>query len=134
MAELFLEYRRLIVTGEGRAYRAHACGAEARDGTDRWHGWLEFVPLDGVSPLCTARETTQPNRTCTQYWASGLTPTYLEGAFRRAHPVTSVQSTAGVDSFRTTKSRGTRDCSARTPSLNLTQGDRQFLKSLGIAP
>ena len=30
------------------------------------------------------RETTQPNRRDTEYWATGLTPVYLEGALRRA--------------------------------------------------
>jgi hypothetical protein len=32
----------------------------------------------------SARETTQPNRVDTEYWATGLTPIYLEGALRRA--------------------------------------------------
>jgi hypothetical protein len=32
----------------------------------------------------SGRETTQPNRTDTVYWATGLTPVYLEGALRRA--------------------------------------------------
>jgi hypothetical protein len=32
----------------------------------------------------SARETTQPNRVDTAYWATGLTPIFLEGALRRA--------------------------------------------------
>jgi len=61
---------------------ARACGAEMD--TSRWQGWIEFVPLDGGAVLRSARETTQPNRTDTAYWATGLTPIYLEGALERA--------------------------------------------------
>ena len=31
----------------------------------------------------SSRETTQPNQADTEYWATGLTPVYLEGALRR---------------------------------------------------
>jgi len=48
-----------------------------------WQGWIEFVPLDGGAPVRSPRETTQPNRTDTEYWATGLTDVYLEGALRR---------------------------------------------------
>jgi len=43
-----------------------------------------FVPADGSSPLATPRETTQSNRQALEYWANGLEPIYLEGAFSRA--------------------------------------------------
>ncbi len=33
--------------------------------------------------LRSARETTQPNLTDLEYWATGLTPVYLEGALER---------------------------------------------------
>ena len=49
-----------------------------------WQGWLEFDPQQRGQPLRSQRETTQPNRTDTLYWAGGLTPVYLEGALRRA--------------------------------------------------
>src|SRR5262245_28363581 len=49
-----------------------------------WQGWIEFEPVDGGAPIRSSRETTQPNRTDTEYWATGLTPIYLEGALRRA--------------------------------------------------
>jgi hypothetical protein len=54
-----------------------------------WQGWIEFVPIgDGGDPVRSARETTQPNRQDTVYWATGLTPVYLQGALRRAlHPM-----------------------------------------------
>jgi hypothetical protein len=50
----------------------------------RWEGWIEFIPVDGSKTVRSPRETTQPNRTDTAYWASGLTPVYLEGALERA--------------------------------------------------
>ena len=36
-----------------------------------------------MAPLRSARETTQPNRTDTEYWATGLTPVFLEGSLER---------------------------------------------------
>jgi hypothetical protein len=55
-----------------------------------WEGWLEFVPLDGPSDvLVSSVESRQPEREHLVYWATGLTPVYLEGALRRAkHPLT----------------------------------------------
>ncbi len=67
---------------EGTRYLARACGGPMPDGS--WQGWIEFVPIDAGVPVRTPRETTQPNRTDTQYWATGLTPVYLEGALARA--------------------------------------------------
>jgi hypothetical protein len=45
---------------------------------------LEFVPLDGAAAIRSGRETTQPNRKDLMYWATGLTPVYLDGALQRA--------------------------------------------------
>ena len=72
------------VVGEtsGRVYRARVCGRQRADGT--WEGWIEFDPVTGGPSLQTARETTQPNLHDLEYWATGLTPVYLEGALRRA--------------------------------------------------
>ena len=36
--------------------------------------------------LRSFRETTQPNLTDLRYWATGLTPVYLEGALERILP------------------------------------------------
>ena len=74
----------------GRTYIAQARGRERDDGT--WEGWLEFVPDDGSEILSSERETTQPNYVDLEYWATGLTPVYLEGAFARArsHEIVSV--------------------------------------------
>jgi hypothetical protein len=49
-----------------------------------WQGWIEFIPIDGGEPLRSKRETTQPNRADTVYWATGLTHVYLEGSLSRA--------------------------------------------------
>src|SRR5882762_4993390 len=87
MVVVLLEYRRAVVTGTGRAFAARACGAPADDGTRRWHGWFEFMPGGDRAPLRTPRETTQPNRAATLYWATGITAVYLEGALRRCGTV-----------------------------------------------
>lgn len=84
MTEVLLEFQTLVFAPDGTAYRARACAAEACDGTCLWHGWIEFVPAGGGATIRTPRETSQPNRTDTEYWATGLTPVYLEGALQRA--------------------------------------------------
>ena len=65
------------------AYTVWICGQERVDGT--WKGWLEFHPTDAGQPILrTDQETSQPNRAAIEYWADGLEPIYLEGAFARA--------------------------------------------------
>ena len=81
MAEVLARFSHQIRDGAA-VFRAQACGAPMSDG--RWSGWIEFIPLDGSRPLRSPRETTQPNRTDAEYWASGLSPVYLEGALQRA--------------------------------------------------
>ena len=82
MAEVLFEYQPLFTDPDGRVCRARACGGEMNGGL--WEGWIEFVPVDGSKALRSRRETTQPNRTDTLYWATGLSGVYLEGAFNRA--------------------------------------------------
>jgi hypothetical protein len=82
VAEVFVEFADPVSSRDGVEYFARACGAE--NGHGHWEGWLEFVPLDGGEVLRSGRETTQPNRTDTEYWATGLTPVFLEGALARA--------------------------------------------------
>jgi hypothetical protein len=82
MVETLLIFQRLVVAPDGRRYEARACGGP--DGYGTWQGWIEFVPLAGGAPLRSPRETTQPNRIDTEYWATGLTYVYLEGALWRA--------------------------------------------------
>ena len=82
MAEVLVEFSDPITDSDGITYSARACGAEADNG--HWQGWIEFIPFDGTEPIRSGRETTQPNRTDTLYWATGLTSVYLEGALDRA--------------------------------------------------
>lgn len=82
MAETLLVYQTSIASPDGTLYEARAVGDDMPGGG--WQGWLEFLPLAGGPPVHTARETTQPNRVDTEYWATGLTPVYLEGALKRA--------------------------------------------------
>src|SRR5688572_29401276 len=82
MAEVLVQFEDEIVDGEEHAYVARVCGRVAEDGL--WDGWVEFEPKAGGETLRTPRETRQPNRTDLDYWASGLTVTYLEGALQRA--------------------------------------------------
>jgi hypothetical protein len=72
-----------VVPGEdGRSWRAQACGRQAAE--NMWEGWIEFEPSDGGAEIRTPRETTQPNLEDLEYWATGLTEAYLEGALVRA--------------------------------------------------
>ncbi len=82
MAEVLVQFSEPVIAQDGRIFIARACGAEL----DRhlWQGWLEFLPADGGAAIRSSRETTQPNRQDTEYWATGLTPVYLEGALDRA--------------------------------------------------
>ena len=81
MAEVLVTFAEPVTGPDGETYVARACGSEMDDG--RWQGWIEFVALDGSGTLRSRRETTQPNFTDVEYWATGLTPVYLEGALER---------------------------------------------------
>lgn len=81
MAEVLLTFSDRVVGTDGSSFVARACGSEMPDG--RWEGWVEFTS-DAGDVLRSGRETTQPNRIDTAYWATGLTPVYLEGALTRA--------------------------------------------------
>jgi hypothetical protein len=82
MAEVLVEFSDPVVDADGITYTARACGSPLD--AARWQGWIEFVPADGGESIRSGRETTQPNRTDTLYWATGLTAVYLQGALERA--------------------------------------------------
>ena len=82
MDRVLLTYRTTLATPGGRTYRPRACGRERSDGT--WEGWLEFLPDDATPIIRSERETSQPNLVDLEYWATGVTPVYLEGALERA--------------------------------------------------
>jgi hypothetical protein len=81
VAEILVEFTDVVLQRDGRTYRARVAGAESGNGM--WRGWIEFVSPDGTV-VASGRETTQPNRQDTLYWATGLTEVYLEGALDRA--------------------------------------------------
>src|SRR4051794_35961417 len=87
MAELLKSYGEPVITANGR-YHARAIGRLADDGM--WDGWLEFEPLDEDGPVVVGSiESRQPEAHDLAYWASGLTPIFLEGALKRAlNPLT----------------------------------------------
>jgi len=83
MAELLQEYATIMIGPDDTRYVVRSYGEERLDGT--WIGWLEFHPTDlSKTTLRTEQETSQPNRTAVEYWATGLEPVYFEGAFKRA--------------------------------------------------
>ena len=87
MAEVLVSFEQPVRDELGE-YHARAVGRPAGDGM--WEGWIEFTPIDGSSEvLVTGVESTQPEREHLVYWATGLTPVFMEGALARARrPVT----------------------------------------------
>jgi hypothetical protein len=85
MAQTLLRFDTPVTRADGRQYRAQACGRERDNG--QWEAWLEFEDMETGEVFRSQRETTQPNRTDAAYWATGLTPVYLDGALDRIlHP------------------------------------------------
>ena len=68
----------------GPEYVLHTAQVCGRRSGHMWEGWIEFVSADGNDVLRSSRETTQPDREALDYWAGGLSTTYLEGALVRA--------------------------------------------------
>lgn len=81
MARVLGTFLTPLVASDNRTYSARACGRQQAGGL--WEGWLEFVPDRGPA-VRTGRETTQPNLPDLEYWTTGLTAVYLEGALKRA--------------------------------------------------
>lgn len=82
MAEVLLAFDAPAVDESG-TYRVRVIGRRAEDGM--WEGWLEFEPLDREGDtLVGPVESRQPEAEHLTYWATGLTPIYVEGALRRA--------------------------------------------------
>ncbi len=81
MARTIVQFDTPLVDTSGARYIARACGRERSDGL--WEGWIEFEDTDTGDMVRTVRETTQPNLADLRYWATGLSPVYLEGALAR---------------------------------------------------
>jgi hypothetical protein len=82
MSEVLIQFDTTVADGEAGTYVARVCGRLAEDGL--WEGWIEFDPQDGGPVLRTPRETEQHDRGELEYWATGLSVAYLEGALERA--------------------------------------------------
>src|SRR5688572_16947939 len=88
MAEVFRSFDEPIRHSTG-TYTARVVGRLAEDGM--WEGWFEFEALPpGTSELIvSSAESRQPGRDTLEYWATGLSAVYVEGALDRAiHPLT----------------------------------------------
>jgi len=81
MARTIAQFDTPVIYTDGAQYTAKACGRERDDGL--WEGWIEFENTRTGHALRTVRETTQPNLADLTYWATGLSPVYLEGALAR---------------------------------------------------
>jgi hypothetical protein len=115
MAEVLVTFSDTLTGDNGITYLARACGREMDDG--RWEGWIEFEGHNG-SVVRSGRETTQPNRTDTAYWATGLTTVYLEGALDRAlHPTVVGPPTVPVAPVFDGPAPPVEDATARTESV-----------------
>jgi hypothetical protein len=84
MAQTLAQFDTRVSDRYGRVYSAKACG-RLRDDRN-WEGWIEFENEVTGETLRSPRETTQPNLTDLKYWATGLTPVYLEGSLDRTLP------------------------------------------------
>lgn len=82
MAEIVHERMMALADRDGTAYDLVRVYAEPRGTT--WGAWVEFLSVDRDKVVRTDRETTQSNLEGVAYWAEGLQPLYLEGAFERA--------------------------------------------------
>jgi hypothetical protein len=81
-AEVLAEISDHLVDTDGSHYVIRVCGGPRQDGM--WVGWLEFVAIGEQRVRRTGQETTQSSREDLAYWAAGLEPIYLQGAFARA--------------------------------------------------
>ena len=82
MSRVVREYSLTVEDPPTGRYLARVRGEE--DASGLWHGWIEFLPQDGAPAHQTGRETTQSSYEHLDYWASGLSSSYLEMALRRA--------------------------------------------------
>ena len=84
MTEIVEELAPRLRDGDGVDHAVRVRGQQRADGF--WDAWLEFVPAGGGPVRRSEHDTVQRTREDLAFWASGLEPTYLEGAFERARP------------------------------------------------
>jgi len=80
MREIMIPFASKVNASDGNAYEVRAIGHERADGI--WEGVIDFQ--HDATRLVTGVETTQANADALEYWATGLSALYLEGALRRA--------------------------------------------------
>ena len=85
MAEMLREYPTLVGGVDDKAFVAQVWGHETSDG--RWEAWIVFAPITRGQMRRTERETVQATRAALEYWASGVTSVYLQGALGRSRPL-----------------------------------------------
>jgi hypothetical protein len=78
------QFSRRVLDERGRPWTGFAMGGRREDGS--WIGWLEFASDWSREVRVTLRETTQPTFATLVYWATGIEPVYLDGAFERSMP------------------------------------------------
>ena len=81
MADIIHEFSYSVIDENGTLYTPRVYAQPTRD--NLWEAWIEFTDRNGRT-LPTERETTQSRRDFVLYWATGLEPVYLDGAFERA--------------------------------------------------
>jgi hypothetical protein len=85
MPEMLREFPTLVGGVDDNVYVAQVWAHERDD--ERWEAWIVFVPIAAGQARRTERDTTQGTRAAAEYWASGVTSIYLQGAFARSRPV-----------------------------------------------
>jgi hypothetical protein len=81
--EFVFEYPTLLRTASGEEYLTRVY-ADRQPTGPLWEAWFVFFPLSGGRTLATDNETTQSKLDDVTYWATGISPAYLEGALTRA--------------------------------------------------
>jgi hypothetical protein len=69
----------------GRVFSVEVQGEIVRE--ECWAGSIIFWARDGGGCRIASHETEQPSREYLQYWATGISTVYLDGAFERATPL-----------------------------------------------
>lgn len=122
------------VQADGQRYDVRIYGRPMANGW--WEGWIEFAPADGAPALRTPRETTRPTLDELDYWATGLTPVYVEGTLSRTlGAVTEVADVA-------TEPPGTETCASNElidvpgavidPIALYARGEETLREKLGV--
>jgi len=83
------------VLAEGHEYVVRAYASERTNGM--WGAWLVFTDPLTSEMRSTGVETMQSKLADVVYWATGLEPTYLEGAFARATEVAISAPVGGLE-------------------------------------